>query len=93
VNVFPSQIEEQVLAIERLAPHYQLELYREGPLDALDVHVELKSASATADDGAAARDDLQKAIKAYIGISVRVEVHPVGGVPRSHGKAVRITRR
>jgi phenylacetate-CoA ligase len=93
VNVFPTQIEEQVLAIERLAPHYQLELYREGPLDALDVHVELKSGNATAADGTAARDDLQKAIKAYIGISVRVEVHPAGAVPRSQGKAVRITRR
>ena len=93
VNVFPSQIEEQVLAIERLAPHYQLELYREGPLDALSVHVELKSASPGAGEAAAAAAALGKAIKAYVGISVGVEVHPSGGVARSQGKAVRITRR
>ena len=93
VNVFPSQIEEQVLAIERLAPHYQLELYREGPLDALSVHVELKSASPGEGDAAAAAAALGKAIKAYVGISVGVEVHPSGGVARSQGKAVRITRR
>ena len=92
VNVFPSQIEEQVLAIERLAPHYQLEVCREGPLDALEVHVEL-SATCTAEDGAPAADALARAIKAYIGISARVRVHPAGGVPRSQGKAVRITRR
>ena len=93
VNVFPSQIEEHVLAIERLAPHYQLELYREGPLDALAVHVELKSASPAEGEAAAAAAALGKAIKAYVGISVGVEVHPAGGVARSQGKAVRITRR
>jgi phenylacetate-CoA ligase len=93
VNVFPSQIEEHVLAIEQLAPHYQLELYREGPLDALAVHVELKSASPAEGEAAAAAAALGKAIKAYVGISVGVEVHPAGGVARSQGKAVRITRR
>jgi phenylacetate-CoA ligase len=92
VNVFPSQIEEQVLAIDRLAPHYQLEVYREGPLDALEVHVELAAASA-AEHGAEAAELLSKAIKAYIGSSARVRVYPAGGVPRSQGKAVRITRR
>jgi phenylacetate-CoA ligase len=93
VNVFPTQIEEQVLAIERLAPHYQLEIYREGPLDALGVHVELKSARPAEGEAQTAAAALGKAIKAYIGISVSVEVHPAGGVARSQGKAVRITRR
>jgi phenylacetate-CoA ligase len=92
VNVFPSQIEEQVLAIGRLAPHYQLEVYREGPLDALEVHVELAAAFA-AEDGAELAERLSKAIKAYVGVSARVTVHPSGSVPRSQGKAVRITRR
>ncbi len=40
VNVFPSQIEELVLRTAGLAPHYQLELTKEGHLDALTVHVE-----------------------------------------------------
>ena len=93
VNVFPSQIEEQVLAIERLAPHYQLELYREGPLDALAVLVELKSGDGGVDEAGAAAAALGKAIKAYVGISVEVKVCPAGTVPRSQGKAVRITRR
>jgi phenylacetate-CoA ligase len=93
VNVFPSQIEEQVLAIERLAPHYQLELYREGPLDALAVHVELKSADSGPEPAGAAAAALGKAIKAYVGISVEVKVCPAGSVPRSQGKAVRLIRR
>ena len=41
VNVFPSQIEEQVLGQMALSPHYQIELTRAGNLDALTVHVEL----------------------------------------------------
>ena len=93
VNVFPSQIEEKVLAIPALAPHYQLEVYKDGPLDALDVHVEVGSGGIGPDAAAAAGIALEKAIKAYIGVSARVCVHPAGGVPRSQGKAVRITRR
>jgi phenylacetate-CoA ligase len=93
VNVFPSQIEEQVLATAGLAPHYQLELYKEGPLEALDVHVELIAGNAAGQEGAVAADALGKSIKAYVGISVKVKVHAAGGVPRSQGKAVRIVRR
>ena len=40
VNVFPTQIEEQLLATPGLAPHFQIELRREGRLDAMRVHVE-----------------------------------------------------
>jgi phenylacetate-CoA ligase len=90
VNVFPSQIEEQLLAVRGLAPHYQLEVYREGPMDALAVHVEVVESSADGDDAAAA---LRHAIKAYVGVSVHVHVHAAGEVPRSQGKAVRIVRR
>jgi phenylacetate-CoA ligase len=92
VNVFPSQIEEQVLAIPQLAAHYQLELYREGPLEAIDVHVELHATAAAADAESAAAA-LRRAVKAYVGITAGVNVHPAGSLPRSQGKAVRITRR
>ncbi|MCP4981400.1 MAG: AMP-binding protein, partial [Gammaproteobacteria bacterium] len=46
VNVFPSQIEEQILKVAELSPHYQLELTREGNLDAMTVNIELKSDAA-----------------------------------------------
>src|SRR5580692_4769906 len=41
VNVFPSQIEEQILKLPKLAPHYVIELSKDGPLDQMDVLVEL----------------------------------------------------
>ena len=42
VNVFPSQIEELILKRERLSPHYVIEVYRDGHLDAITVNVEMK---------------------------------------------------
>jgi phenylacetate-CoA ligase len=78
VNVFPSQIEELVLKQPGLAPHYVLELTREGPLDHLAVIVE---------GDAAATARLQQSIKAYIGISAEVRI---GAVERSIGKAKRV---
>ena len=87
VNVFPTQIEEQVLATETLAPYFQIELIKDGPMDAMRVHVEL-SPTATNKDAAAA--DLQERIKTMVGVNTKVMVGDPGAVPRSMGKAVRV---
>jgi phenylacetate-CoA ligase len=89
VNVFPSQIEEQILKTPTLAPHYVLELTREGPLDALAVHVEAADAAAFA-VGAHAAAALVERVKSMIGVSVRVEVREPGSIERSMGKAKRV---
>jgi phenylacetate-CoA ligase len=89
VNVFPTQIEELILRTPSLAPHYVLELTREGPLDALAVHVEAADAAAFA-AGARAADALVQQVKSMIGISVRVEVRAPGSIERSVGKAKRV---
>jgi phenylacetate-CoA ligase len=89
VNVFPSQIEELILQVPSLAPHYVLELTREGPLDALAVHVEAADAAAFAARASAA-DALVQQVKSMIGISVRVEVREPGSIERSIGKAKRV---
>jgi phenylacetate-CoA ligase len=93
VNVFPTQIEEILVKQEKLSPHYQLELRRDGRLDELDVLVERRSAS----DGplsATARGeierDIERTIKGYIGVSTTVRVMEPGALPRSQGKAVRV---
>ena len=90
VNVFPSQIEEHVLAIDALSPHYQIELGRKGPLDTMTVRVE----AAPGVDGEAKRKQLAgrlvENIKQNIGISIEVEIRPEGAIERSAGKAVRI---
>jgi phenylacetate-CoA ligase len=94
VNVFPSQIEELLLKVAGLAPHYQLELTREAHLDQLAVQVECLPQVA-ADPAARARlqHELQERIKASIGISTRVSVGDPGCLERSAGKARRVLDR
>jgi phenylacetate-CoA ligase len=89
VNVFPSQIEEQLLAVEGFAPHYYIELSKKGHMDAVEVHTELTDPGSTEDQNEAARQLIQR-IKSYIGISAKVTVHEPGTVPRSEGKAKRV---
>jgi len=89
VNVFPTQIEEQLLAVEGLAPHYFIEVTKEGHLDAMEVHVEMISESSSADMQRAAQA-LQHRIKSMIGISTAVKPHAPGVIPRSEGKAKRV---
>jgi phenylacetate-CoA ligase len=89
VNVFPSQIEEQILAVPQLGGHFQIEIFREGALDQLKVNVELR-----ADGGAAAaaeaNRELARRIKNIVGVSAAVNVVPIGSIQRSQGKAVRV---
>ena len=90
VNVFPSQIEEQILKVQRLSPHYLLEVSRRGHMDELDVRVETKADTLSADDREAAARELQHHIKSLIGINTRIHVQNVGTVERSQGKAKRV---
>jgi phenylacetate-CoA ligase len=90
VNVFPTQVEEQVLATPGLAPHFQIELHREGRMDAMQVNAEALPGHADEAARTALGRTLGKRIKDVIGISVAVTVTPPGGVPRSEGKAVRL---
>jgi phenylacetate-CoA ligase len=90
VNMFPSQIEEIILQMPSLAPHYVLEITREGMLDSVTLHVEPAidadlSACRTQTAGAVAQQ-----VKSLVGISVRVNVRESGGIERSLGKAQRV---
>jgi phenylacetate-CoA ligase len=74
VNVFPTQIEEQLMATAGLAPHFQIELFRDGRLDAMRVHVEALPDAADDASRTAASGALKKRIKDTIGISTDVVV-------------------
>jgi phenylacetate-CoA ligase len=89
VNVFPSQIEEQLLKFAVLAPHYQIELIKKGNMDAVTIHIEPVE-NAAEEQVAAAAKELAYQIKTFIGISSSMQVHPAGGIPRSEGKAKRV---
>lgn len=89
VNLFPSQVEELLLKVPGLAPHYQLVLERDGHMDRLSVVVERRvGQESSAGDAMAA--DLQRHIKSYIGVNTTVDVVAPGGVERSQGKAKRV---
>jgi phenylacetate-CoA ligase len=89
VNVFPSQVEELILQMPALAPHYQLVVTRDGHLDALAVHCELRDGGA--DNVDALARDLQHRIKTYIGVTTAVTLLPPLGIERSlTGKARRV---
>ena len=91
VNVFPTQIEELLLKQHALAPHYQIVLTKDGPLDVMTLNVE--PCPETAPDTAAlsaAKQALTYDIKALIGISAVVNVLAVNGIERSVGKARRV---
>jgi phenylacetate-CoA ligase len=89
VNVFPSQIEEQLLKFAVLAPHYQIELVKKGNMDAVTIHIEPVE-NAAEEQVANAAKELAYQIKTFIGISSSMQVHPAGGIPRSEGKAKRV---
>jgi phenylacetate-CoA ligase len=94
VNVFPSQIEEQILRDKRLSGNYQILLSRDGHLDNVEVRCELQrefSSSLSAADVAVITKDLQHHIKTIVGISTRVTVLGFEAIPRTlTGKARRL---
>jgi phenylacetate-CoA ligase len=89
VNVFPTQIEEQILGCAALAPHYQIELTRPGRLDQVKILVECRPGAGD-EERAADGKRLAERIKRMIGISVAIDVRPDGSIARSQGKATRV---
>ncbi|WP_101675468.1 phenylacetate--CoA ligase PaaK [Alloalcanivorax mobilis] len=89
VNVFPTQVEEQILHIEALAPHYEIHIERDGNMDTVRVRVELKMEAGTVGDDVRVQlaKQLQHGIKTHIGISTAIEINEPGVLARSEGKA------
>lgn len=89
VNVFPTQIEEQILTIPALSPHYQILLEKSGNLDTLTIKVE-KSKELSDSEEKSAIKELQSSIKTLVGVSSKVIVVEKEAIPRSEGKATRV---
>jgi phenylacetate-CoA ligase len=90
VNVFPTQIEELILRVEGLTPHYVCVLSRPGRMDELTVRVEAHDAGIDEDARARATQQLVTLVKDHVGVSVSVEVTEPHALERSLGKAKRI---
>ena len=94
VNVFPTQIEEQVLRDPQLSGNYQIVLTRTGHLDDMQVRCELQPAASgrlSAEERSAIARGVQHRIKTLVGVSTEVQVMDFGALPRTQtGKARRV---
>ncbi len=89
VNVFPSQIEEVLMGVAGVEPHYQIIVTRDGNLDSMEVQAEASDSVAEADrDGLSRR--IQTEIKDLLGVSSKVAIVDPRAVQRSEGKAQRV---
>ncbi|MEB0059764.1 phenylacetate--CoA ligase PaaK [Variovorax sp. LG9.2] len=93
VNVFPTQVEEIVLAHQRLSGLYQVHVSRDGLLDQVEVHCELQptGSAITEGDRSAIAQWVQHRVKTLIGISTQVRVFDPNSIERTQtGKARRV---
>ncbi|KJL26303.1 Phenylacetate-coenzyme A ligase [Microbacterium oxydans] len=89
VNLFPTQIEELVLGIEQLTPHFILELSKEGRMDTLKVRIE-RHPDLAVETCRSAAEVLAQRIKIFVGSTVAVQLEEPGALPRSEGKYKRV---
>lgn len=94
VNVFPTQIEEQILRDQRLSGNYQIVLTRDGHMDDVEVRCEVQREFSGKLSRAAVEEisrGLQHHIKTIIGISTKIRVMDFDSIPRTQtGKARRV---
>jgi phenylacetate-CoA ligase len=90
VNLFPTQVEEVILRIPGLSPHFQLVLTRPGRLDELTVRVEARPEAGAVEQRARAEQELGRLVKDNLGVTVEVDVVEPGVIERSQGKAQRV---
>lgn len=90
VNVFPTQIEDQLMTVSGLAPHFQIELSKPRRMDEMRVLVESSRDFSAPEVRQRSAAELRDKLKANIEITVTIDVADPGGVARSQGKAIRI---
>jgi len=105
VNLYPTQVEEVLMGISGVVPHYQIVVTREGTLDEVEVKVELAedlfreiAQEALAEDVLevdqrirSLRSTIQNTLKGTLGLSMKVTLMAPGSVPRSEGGKLRRT--
>jgi phenylacetate-CoA ligase len=93
VNVFPTQIEEQILRVDGLAPHYVCVLTRPARMDELTVRVEASAPGSSDELRRRLAADLVAMVKDNVGVTIDVDVTEPHALERSLGKAKRIDDR
>ncbi len=93
VNVFPSQVEEALLSIDGVSPHYHIIVDRVNNLDTLEIMVEVdeKFFSDEIKGLEALSVKIGKAVQQMIGLNAKIKLVEPRTIERSMGKAVRVT--
>ena len=90
VNVFPSQIEEVILSVAELGPHYEIILEREGYLDKLTVKVELAQSTDSFSVLEKITAEVKTKLKTILGLDAKVMLESPNTLQRFEGKAKRV---
>jgi len=90
VNVFPSQIEEVVLSVEGIGPHYEIIVERDGYADKLTVRVELLKATDSFKELETIEKTIKNRLKVVLGLDAKVKLESPNTLLRFEGKAKRV---
>lgn len=92
VNVYPQQVEEALLSIEGVAPHYQIEVSREGALDELEVRVEATEAIFFDQmwKQQEMKEKIERKLETSLAVHAKVRLVEPHSIPRFEGKATRV---
>ena len=90
VNVFPSQIEEVILSVEELAPHYEIIVEREGYNDILTIRVELKDATDSMAELKNIENKVKSKLRVILGLDAKIKIESPNMLQRFEGKAKRV---
>lgn len=90
VNVFPSQIEEVILGIEEIGPHYEIILTRENHTDRMEIRVELLKATDVFRELEAIEKKIKNRLRIVLGLDAKISLESPNTLQRFEGKAKRV---
>jgi len=90
VNVFPSQIEEVILSVEEIGPHYEIIVTRENHADKMEIRVELLKATDTYKELEAIQKKVKSKLRVVLGLDAKISLESPNTLQRFEGKAKRV---
>uniref|UniRef100_UPI0040565AA9 phenylacetate--CoA ligase family protein n=1 Tax=Acetatifactor sp. TaxID=1872090 RepID=UPI0040565AA9 len=90
VNVFPSQIEEVILSVEEIGPHYEIIVTRENHADKLEIRVELLKATDVYKELEAIQKKIKSKLRIVLGLDAKITLESPNTLQRFEGKAKRV---
>ena len=90
VNVFPSQIEEIVLGVEEIGPHYEIVVTRQDHADKLEIKVELVKSTDNFNEITAIERKIKNKLRVVLGLDAKITLVSPNTLQRFEGKAKRV---